>query len=370
MADWDNRLPHDTPKKSRIRGAIAYMEARNIPHSKEDVFRFNAVSHRQGWAIISEGSQDRRHHNAPGVKEKRGRPSLLTNSQIIEMDRIIKEVGFEARKLSWQELAWEAGVEGVSTRTISRAMGETMSYHKCIACQKAWVNDSTARARKSWAESALSLRPNPENWRGIRFSDEVHWAIGPEGSIYVIRKPGERYCKDCIQVREEKDDYEKKELKKVHAWAAVGWEFKSPLVFYEISSNSNGKMTQRAYIEQILEPVVKPWIAKDHSFTLEEDGDSGHGPGPSNIVRTWKNINKLDYYFNCHSSPDLTPIENFWQPPKQYVKKFPHWDEGDTRELALEGWEKVSQDFINNRVDSMPKRLQDCIDMDGQMTGW
>jgi hypothetical protein len=105
MADWDNRLPHDTPKKSRIRGAIAYMEARNIPHSKEDVFRFNAVSHRQGWAIISEGSQDRRHHNAPGVKEKRGRPSLLTNSQIIEMDRIIKEVGFEARKLSWQELA-------------------------------------------------------------------------------------------------------------------------------------------------------------------------------------------------------------------------------------------------------------------------
>jgi hypothetical protein len=78
----------------------------------------------------------------------------------------------------------------------------------------------------------------------------------------------------------------------------------------------------------------------------------------------------LKHYFNCHSSPDLTPIENCWQPPKQYVKKFPHWDEINTRELALEGWDKISQSFINERVEAMPKRLQDCIDMDGQMTGW
>jgi hypothetical protein len=44
-------------------------------------------------------------------------------------------------------------------------------------------------------------------------------------------------------------------------------------------------------------------------FVLEEDGDSGHGTGPKNIVRTWKQENKLNYYFNCASSPDLFPIE-------------------------------------------------------------
>jgi hypothetical protein len=38
-------------------------------------------------------------------------------------------------------------------------------------------------------------------------------------------------------------------MKRVHAWAAVGHNFKSDLIFYEISSNTNGKITQRGYID-------------------------------------------------------------------------------------------------------------------------
>ncbi|KAF2175431.1 hypothetical protein K469DRAFT_610770, partial [Zopfia rhizophila CBS 207.26] len=157
---------------------------------------------------------------------------------------------------------------------------------------------------------------------------------------------------------------------RVHAWAAVGWEFKSPLTFYDIASNNNSKMTQKDYIKQILEPVVLPWINKGQQFILEEDGDSGYGPSKSNIVQAWKQKHNLQHYFNCHSSPDLSPIENRWQPPKQYVKKFPHWDEQDTRELAIEGWDKVTQKFINTRVLSMPQRLKDVIAKEGQLTGY
>ena len=136
MANWDNRLPHDTPKRSRVKGAIEYVEARNIPHSKEDVFRFNAVSHRQGWAIISEGSKDRRHQNT-GEGERRGRKPLLSSKDIRNLDRIIQEEGFEARALTWEALGWEAGLE-VSGDTIKRALG-SMEYSKCIACRKGWV---------------------------------------------------------------------------------------------------------------------------------------------------------------------------------------------------------------------------------------
>jgi hypothetical protein len=55
---------------------------------------------------------------------------------------------------------------------------------------------------------------------------------------------------------------------------------------------------------------------------LEEDNDSGYGLGKSNIVRPWKQKHGLQYYLNCHSSPDLASIENAWHPAKQYVKKF------------------------------------------------
>jgi hypothetical protein len=54
---------------------------------------------------------------------------------------------------------------------------------------------------------------------------------------------------------------------------------------------------------------------------------------------------------------------------KAYVKKWPHWDEQDTRELAQDGWEKLSQQTINNWSDSMPGRLKQVIDMEGKMTG-
>jgi hypothetical protein len=36
-------------------------------------------------------------------------------------------------------------------------------------------------------------------------------------------------------------------------------------------------------------------------------------------------------------------------------------------ELVQEGWEKVPQKWIDKLVDSMPQRLQDCIDSGGQM---
>ena len=43
---------------------------------------------------------------------------------------------------------------------------------------------------------------------------------------------------------------------KVHAWAAVGWEFKTRLIFYTVRG-PQGAITNKAYIEQILEVGVK-----------------------------------------------------------------------------------------------------------------
>ena len=79
-------------------------------------------------------------------------------------------------------------------------------------------------------------------------------------------------------------------------------------------------MSQRVYIDQTLNPIVKPWFDQGQDFVLEEDGDSGHGPGKSNIVRTWKEKSGLEHYFNCSLSPDLSPIKNCWQPVEQLYK--------------------------------------------------
>lgn len=98
--------------------------------------------------------------------------------------------------------------------------------------------------------------------------------------------------------------------------------------------------------------------------------DSGHGTSPNNIVRSWKERNSLISYFNRAGSPDFVPIENVWSVPKAWCRKMRHWDKKTTKELVLEGWDEVPQDFINELVKTIPGRYQDCMDGHGQMTAW
>ncbi len=98
----------------------------------------------------------------------------------------------------------------------------------------------------------LANYPTPEHWMHVRFSDEVHFGLGPKGRLWIWRKGGERYCPECVQHEEDPKEMDKK--KKLHAWGAIGYQFKSQLVFYEFPGNRNGKMTLYDYEHQILEP--------------------------------------------------------------------------------------------------------------------
>ena len=99
-----------------------------------------------------------------------------------------------------------------------------------------------------------------------------------------------RACPSCIQQVLSEPSKEKRNAKQKHFWAAVGYDFKSDLTFYDVPGNKNDKMSQQVYIDSILNPVVKSWLEEakrnDYEFTLEEDEDSEHDPDKSNIVRT------------------------------------------------------------------------------------
>ena len=70
----------------------------------------------------------------------------------------------------------------------------------------------------------------------------------------------------------------------------------------------------------------------------------------------------------CFNSPYLAPIENSWLLPRAVLRKVPYQDKSTTKELIFEGWESVSQEFINMAVNSMPKRYQAVLDGGVKMT--
>lgn len=354
-----------TPHKTRLHTRVEDLETRaaESPNStlptKRQLFREEGIPKSTAERILKSRDPRRLHHSEIR-KETRGRKSQFTISDLRYVELILKTNRFDGRVLSWDALAQEACLK-ITGRTL-RLHLRTFNYRRCVACRRSWVNPQHARRRVEWATTMLNRYPTPDHWKNVRFSDETHLGFGSPGRLWMTRQPGERECPDCIQtvkIPREKDE------KRVHCWAAVGYGYKSKLYRYE-TNNSNGKMTLEVY-RGLLEAECASW---PDDWVLEEDGDSGHGTGKSNIVRQWKESHKLKSYFNCPQSPDLAPIENAWLAPKEHLRKFGHWDEDIVWELAREGWEGLSQKTIDDWCLSIPQRLRSVIERRGQMTAF
>ncbi|KAL8367198.1 hypothetical protein RB599_010276 [Gaeumannomyces hyphopodioides] len=243
---------------------------------------------------------------------------------------------------------------------------QTRQFRSCLSCQRQFLSERAKAKRVEYARRMLESYGSKEDWYHVRFSDETHFGWGPGGRARVLRRPFERDCPDCVQETNELPD--EKDMKRVHAWAAVGHNFKSDLVWYNVPSNDNGKMTLKVYRDKILEPVVGQWIRDGHNFVLEEDNDSGHGTGKKNIVKTWKEENGLQSYWNCSVSPDIPAIEKAWQAPKNKVGGQPVYNDETVIELAEEAWKDQAQETINGYVDEIPRILSKIIEGEGKMT--
>lgn len=92
-----------------------------------------------------------------------------------------------------------------------------------------------------------------------------------------------------------KKDKDKKQ-QRYHCWAAVGWIFKSELVFYEVPGNRNGKMSQRVSLTLFLSRLWNlGWSGR--RSCVGRGWRFGAWVGKNSIVRDWKNEHNLKCCF-------------------------------------------------------------------------
>lgn len=76
-----------------------------------------------------------------------------------------------------------------------------------------------------------------------------------------------------------------------HCRVAVVHNFKSEIYVHGVPGNTKGKMSQQVYIDQILDPIVKPWIQAHQDFVL-----SAAGAGPTKTIKQKKkNHDKIQH---------------------------------------------------------------------------
>lgn len=106
-------------------------------------------------------------------KKKLGGVSLSFLQTRSGREVVLETESIEARRFTSEQLGNEVGLD-CSGRTVQRAMG-TMSYHKCTACRKGWVNERLAERRVQYASTMLQRYPEPKDWQRVKFSNEVYF---------------------------------------------------------------------------------------------------------------------------------------------------------------------------------------------------
>ena len=149
---------------------------------------------------------------------------------------------------------------------------------------------------------------------------------------------------------------------KINVWGAICYSGKIDLHFYKEKTNSDVYINiLKRYIPKIKELVQDPFI-------IIRDNASYHC---SQQTKEWIKKNKVKEILDWPpNSPDLNPIENVWGIIKRELQK----ENISKRSILInrikEIYENIPYKYIENIVESFVTRLQRCIDLEGDRTGY
>ena len=100
--------------------------------------------------------------------------------------------------------------------------------------------------------------------------------------------------------------------------------------------------------------------------------DDNSRPHRAHLVNEFlhdKNIARLEWP-SC--SPDMNPIDHAWDTLKRTVfgRDDPPTTLRDLRRIAVEEWDNLEIQELDELVDSMQRRIQTCINARGRATGY
>nr|AAB02109.1 transposase [Anopheles albimanus] len=283
---------------------------------------------------------------------RKGRPSVCTD----RMRRAIKRLVDAEPEISAQSVAIvlnERHGIAISCETVRRYIHK-FGYKAYNRRKKPQISPINRKRRLEFAKKYVNHPP--EFWKKVLFTDESKFNIfGWDGTIKVWRPPGEGL----------NPKYTAKTVK--HNGGGV-------LVWGCMAANGvgnlqviDGIMDQYVYIN-ILKQNLGPSLEKlgmSQDYWFQQDNDPKHTAFNSRLFLLYNTPHQLK---SPPQSPDLNPIEHAWELLERKIRQTRIKNRVDLENKLKEAWITISEDYTQNLVNSMPRRLAEVIKMKGYAT--
>lgn len=274
-----------------------------------------------------------------------GRPKKTTPRS----DRLICRLAVNNNLCSASQLRqqWQ---ERVSTMTVYRRL-KSAGIRSRRRARVPYLSPANVEARLHWSMARAAWRAV---WDRVIFSDESRFCrFGNDGRIRVWRKKGDRLLSRNVTTQLQAGGGS------VHVWGAIWRSGRSQLIFLE------GAVNQRSYIETLTDFFRTAQLPENPIF--QHDNAPAHTAARVHQFLENSGVRSLPW---PSRSPDLNPIEHVWDAIGQKINTRPHPAESiaQLRNWILQEWGNLAQEYLDNLVASLPRRVRAVIEAHGRHT--
>jgi transposase len=282
-------------------------------------------------------------------KPRTGRPKKRTKA----VEKKILKLTKGKEKRSTRKVAKLLESEGVklSAESVRLALRDNgLIPHRQVPRPK--LTEDHQKRRLEFAREFLN-----HDWRHTLFTDEKH---------FTTFSPPNRRNDVIWDERGIEFVFEKvKHPPQIRFWGGISYFGKTALVEYE------GTINSERYID-----IIKNQQASIYSmfgrtpFWFQQDGATAHTSSASQNFLRQTFAHFLEKGQWPANSPDLNVIENLWSIINDRVWARDPKGVNEMRTIILEEWNSLEPEILENLVDSMTHRLQECIDRNGTWTSY
>lgn len=273
-------------------------------------------------------------------KPKAGRPRLTTEKQ----DQKIVQLAEDDDEATSDKLTTRAKRKGidVSPRTVRRRLQQS-GIHLLPTTTKPLLTEAHRQKRMTWATTNTDT-----DWDQVIFTDETTIKLFQHRKK-VWRRKGEVKIRPTV-----------KHPLKVHIWGCFSSHGFGRICCF--TKNLNAAYLKQIYQKCLLTSARKWFGANPTAWVLQEDNDPKH---TSAAATRWREENQVNRMVWPPQSPDLNPIENLWKVLKANVANQHPQNKDALVNSIRRSWKRLPRALAKALVDSMPRRVAQVQEVNG-----